>query len=210
MLYLIGGAPRCGKTTVAARLAKARCCSRTPADYLGSAFTNYIPTAELQARYPDWQTNSVDERYERYSSAEIIANYRTKAATIWPGLRDFLIYALYDQHEMVVEGYQIEPAFVHELRTSHPQFAISAVFLSRIQSTQLTTDLQQSTDPSDWVLRSATKPATFSRVAAMVCHYSAFFQSEAQRYGFPVCVMDGSFEGRIAQAMMMLQQLALR
>src|SRR6476620_10599326 len=71
MLYLIGGAPRCGKTTVARQLAKTRCCSRVPADYLGTAFTNYIPATELQERYPAWQTATVDERYERYSSAEI-------------------------------------------------------------------------------------------------------------------------------------------
>jgi hypothetical protein len=204
MLYLIGGAPRCGKTTVARQLARARCCSRVPADYLGTAFTNYIPATELQERYPAWQAATVDERYERYSSGEIIANYRTKAATTWPGLRDFLIYSLGDQHEMVVEGYQIEPAFVHELRTGYPQFPISAVFLSRAQPSQLAADLQQSTDPSDWVLRSATEPATFSRVAAMVCDYSAFFRAEAQLYGFRVQVMDGPFEERTAEAVAIL------
>jgi hypothetical protein len=52
-----------------------------------------------QDRYPAWQTATVDERYERYSTSDIIANYRTKAATTWPGLRGFLIYALHDQHE---------------------------------------------------------------------------------------------------------------
>jgi len=41
-LHLIGGAPRCGKTTLARRLAQALGCSHVPADYLGSAFANYI------------------------------------------------------------------------------------------------------------------------------------------------------------------------
>jgi 2-phosphoglycerate kinase len=206
MLYLIGGAPRCGKTTLARQFAKTRCCSRVPADYLGTAFTNYIPATELQDRYPDWQTATVDERYERYSTGEIIANYRTKAATTWPGLRGFLIYALYDQHEMVVEGYHLEPAFVHELCTSYPQLPISAVFLCRTQSDQLQADLQRSTDPQDWVLRSATKPGTFSRVATMVYQYSGFFQTEAKAYGFPVCVMDGPFDRCITRAVTMLLQ----
>jgi len=146
----------------------------------------------------------VDERYERYSSAEIIANYRTKAATTWPGLRDILVYALHDQHEMVVEGYHLEPAFVHELRASYPQFPISALFLGRADASQLAADLRQSLDPIDWVLRSTSKQVTFERVADTMCRYSALFQAEAQAYSFPVCSMDGKFDSRIAQALAML------
>jgi hypothetical protein len=192
MLYLIGGAPRCGKTTVARQLAQALCCSRVPADYLGTAFTNYIPEAELARRYPPWNTVTVDQRYATYSTAEVITNYRTKAATVWPGLRDFLIYAMYDQHEMVVEGYHLEPAFVHELRTTYPQFplTVTAVFLCRTQCDQVQVDLRQSTDSTDWVLRSATAPVTFSRIATMVCAYSNLILAEAHTYGFPTFRMD--------------------
>jgi hypothetical protein len=125
--------------------------NRTPAKE-----STALPKAKIADR-----VSRDDERYERYSSAEIIANYRTKAATMWPGLRDFLIYALHDQHDMVIEGYHLEPAFVHELRTSYPQFSISAVFLCRTQPEQLTPDLQQSTDPTDCVLRAADNKRGF-------------------------------------------------
>ena len=201
MLYLIGGAPRCGKTTVARQLAQRQCCSRLAADYLGTAFTNYIPATELQTRYPDWHTTTVDERYERYTTHEIITNYRTKAATTWPGLRDVLSYTLYEQHEIVVEGYHLEPAFVHELVTTHPQFRIQALFLYRTGAAQLQEDLQRSTDPQDWVMRSATQATTFERIAAMVTQYSRFFKTEAELYGFPVSSMDGSFDAGIDRAM---------
>jgi hypothetical protein len=173
-------------------------------DYLGTAFTNYIPEDMLALRYPPWQTATIDERYTRYTAAEIIANYRIKAATTWPGLRDFLIYALYDQHAMVVEGYQVEPAFVHELCTMYPQFPIGAVFLIRTQPTVLADDLRRSTDPEDWVLRSATQPVTFERVAQTMCQYSAFVAAEAERWGFPVCEMDGPFATCIDQAVTLL------
>jgi hypothetical protein len=58
MLYLIGGAPRCGKTTLARQLAQALGCSHVPADYLGTAFANYIPISELPQRYPAWGTTT--------------------------------------------------------------------------------------------------------------------------------------------------------
>jgi 2-phosphoglycerate kinase len=200
MLFVIGGPPRCGKTTVAQRLTSLRPCSRVPTDYLGTAFTNYIPPTELPTRYPDWQTATVDARYERYTAVDIITNYRTKAATSWPGIRDFLSYALYDQHDMVVEGYHLEPAFVAELVAAHPQFAIHALFLYRTDTAQLQDDLRRSTDPEDWVLRSATTPRTFQRIAAMVADYSTFFVQEARVYGFPVVTMDGVYADRISAA----------
>jgi 2-phosphoglycerate kinase len=200
MLYLIGGPPRCGKTTVAKRLALELGCSRVPADYLGTAFTNYLAPETLATHYPPWNTATVDDRYQRYSANEIITNYRTKAATAWPGIRDFCSYALYDRHPMVVEGYQLEPAMVDELIANHPQFSIRAVFLVKENSYQLADDLRRSTDPEDWVLRSATLPATFGRVAMMVSAYSQFFHAEATRYQLPVCIMDGGYEPRLAAA----------
>jgi 2-phosphoglycerate kinase len=201
MLYLIGGPPRCGKTTVAKRLAAALGCSRVPADYLSTAFTNYIAPEDLPTRYPSWNTATIDERYQRYSAHEIITNYRTKAATAWPGLRDFLSYALYDQHTMVVEGYQIEPAMVHELQATHPQFPIRVLFLIKDDRQQLEADLRRSTDPEDWVLRSASLPETFERIAALVSSYSEFIRETANHYSYSVCVMDGPYEARLVAAM---------
>jgi 2-phosphoglycerate kinase len=204
MLYLIGGPPRCGKTTIAKRLAASLGCSRVPADYLSTAFTNYVPVGDLPTRYPAWNTATIDERYQRYVATEIIENYRTKAATTWPGLRDFLSYALYDQHTMVVEGYQIEPAMVHELQTAHPQFAIRVLFLIKEDRQQLAADLHRSTDPEDWVLRSASLPETFERVATMVGTYSQLYREAAKHYNYPVCVMDGPYEARLVAAMNLL------
>lgn len=41
MIYLVGGPPRCGKTTAARRLAERLCCSRLPVDYLTTALMGY-------------------------------------------------------------------------------------------------------------------------------------------------------------------------
>lgn len=81
MLYLIGGAPRCGKTTLARHVAQTYGCSRVPADYLSTAFSNYIPPDVCQELYPAWQTSTVDERYQHYTAEAIITIYRTRAAT---------------------------------------------------------------------------------------------------------------------------------
>ena len=206
MLYLIGGAPRCGKTTLARRLAQALGCSHVPVDYLGSAFANYIPAAELPQRYPAWGIASVDERFATYTADQIIANYRTKATTVWPGLRAFCEYALLQGHPMVLDGYQLEPRFVHELIVAYPQFPIAPVMLTRMQVELIRDDLIRTTDPEDWVGQSATQAVTFTRIAEMVSQYSYFFSAEAARYQIASFDMDAGFHAQIAHALAYLQR----
>jgi 2-phosphoglycerate kinase len=206
MLYLIGGAPRCGKTTLARQLAQALGCSHVPADYLGTAFANYIPISELPQRYPAWGTTTVDERFATYTAAQIIANYRTKAATVWPGLRAFCEYALLQRHPMVLDGYQLEPRFIHELIEAYPQHPIAAAVLTRTQVERIRDDLARTTDPEDWVGQSTTQAITFTRIAEMVGQYSHFFSAEAARYQLASFDMDAGFHDQIAQALAYLQR----
>lgn len=208
MIYLIGGAPRCGKTTVARNLGQACCCSYVPADYLGTAFTNYIAEVELPARYPAWNVATVDERFATYATTEIITNYRTKAETVWPGLRDFIVYALYQQHDMIIEGYQFEPRFVHELCVTYSQFPITAVFLCREQIDAIRDDLKKSTDPEDWVLQSTTQEVTWTRIATMVRQYSVFFREEATKYNLVTFNMDQSFPERVTEVTAYLRSIS--
>jgi 2-phosphoglycerate kinase len=205
MLYLISGAPRCGKTTLARQLSQALGCSHVPVDYLGSAFANYIPTSELPQRYPAWGTATVDERFATYTAAQIIANYRTKAATVWPGLRAFCEYALFQRQPMVLDGYQLEPGFVHELIVAYPQLPIAAVVLARTQIDLIRADLAKTTTPEDWIGQSITQAITFARIAEMVNQYSRFFLAEAACYQIASFDMDLGFHNQIAQAAAYLQ-----
>jgi 2-phosphoglycerate kinase len=200
MLYLIGGAPRCGKTTLAGQLSQALGYSHVPVDYLGSAFANYIPASELPQRYPAWGTATVDERFATYTASQVIANYRTKAATVWPGLRAFCEYALFQRHPMVLDGYQLEPRFVHELIEAHPQFSIAAVVLTRMHVERIRDDLITTTAPEDWVGQSTTQAITFTRIAEMVSQYSQYFSAEAACYQLAEFDMDVGFHDKIAQA----------
>jgi 2-phosphoglycerate kinase len=196
MLYLIGGPPRCGKTIVSKRLAQRTGCSRVPTDYLGTAFSNYIPETERPLRYPVLPERG-DARYAKYTTQEIITHYQVKAETCWPGIRDYAIYSLYDAHDTVIEGFHIEPRLLPELRQECPQFAFQAVFLTRSDSARLRDDLIKSVDPEDWVLKFTRQEPTYVRIAEMVVAYSAYFRIEAGKYGFPVFEMDDNFLERV-------------
>ena len=52
MIYLIGGAPRCGKTKIAKALAEKTHFPWFPADYLGAVVFPYIPENEQGTKFP--------------------------------------------------------------------------------------------------------------------------------------------------------------
>ena len=189
MIYLIGGPPRCGKTTVAKRLAERLCCSRLPVDYLTTALMGYVSTADEARMFPREGVRG-DARFARFSAEQIVRNYRTKAEHTWPGLRSVIEYAASDGHAMVLEGYQIEPRFVDALSREAPDVPVRVVFLVRDDAAMLETDLQRGEAADDWLIRETKEAATFGRVAQMIAAYSAIIAGEAQRYGLPLIDMD--------------------
>lgn len=208
MIYLIGGPPRCGKTTLARRLATETNCSWFPVDYLSTAVSNYIAPAELPTRYPQLPRNN-DTRFTAFSAAEIVGVYRTKAATTWPALRDFIAYAHADyEHDagrdFAFEGYQVEPSYVHALDAELGPAAVRAVFLYREDAAAIVADLRHGSGPHDWVLNHTHEPATFGRIAAMIAHYSAFFREEAAACGFAAINLDDGFASGLDRALSLL------
>ncbi len=125
MIYLIGGPPRCGKSTAARRLSAATGACYFPADYVGSMIASYIPEHDRLALWP-YSPLDVDTRYATYSPTEIIESYRTRATTARPALSSLVAYALSDGRDFVVEGYHVEPAFAREMFTVHGKGAVRA------------------------------------------------------------------------------------
>ena len=202
MIYLIGGPPRCGKTTLAERFAATIRSSWLSVDYLSTVVSGYIPQDELQSRYPSLEVpRNNDLRYARYTAAEVIDNYCTKAATTWPGLRWFIEYALGDGRDFVLEGYQVEPRFVQELQNAEGHERIRAVFLYREDVSDIAESIQKGTDPNDWALRTTHETSTFERIASMIGQYGGWFRDEAIRYGFATFNMDHNFQGQLVRAM---------
>ncbi len=196
MIYLIGGPPRCGKSTAARRVSEATGACWFPADYVGSMITGYIPEADRDALWP-YSPLGVDERYATSSAEELIASYRTRAKTSRMALESLVEYAVADGRDFVIEGYHVEPEFARRRISEHGEGAVRAAFLCKRDEADIAANIGKGVPDDDWLISSVREEATYARVAAMVSRYGEIVRGEAEGHGLPCFDMDGDFEAGI-------------
>jgi 2-phosphoglycerate kinase len=206
MLTLIGGPPRCGKSSIARAWATMSASSFLPADYLTSAVSGYLDdedTARLLPRLPGTFRDN-DAKYENFSIDSIIENYRTKAISSWSAVRTVAEYAHADGNNFVIEGYQIEPLSVASLRDDLGAEAVRCLFAYRTDVDATRDALQRHRVPNDWAHEFTRRPLTLGRIAEMICTYGTAVAAEAMLLGLPTISMDGDFTDRVEAALAML------
>ena len=200
MIYLIGGSPRCGKTTVAKKLAMKSHIPWFPADYLASAVSQYISEEERADKFPlsniRKQNNSNDFLYSNYSPSEIVRFYETQAETVWPGLKAFIEYAVHDKQDFILEGYQIRPKLLSQL-DKEIQKDIRPAFLYKKDILDIEAGMKKGTESGDWLIANTKEDSTFAKVTEMVSVFGDKTASEAKECNMPLFNMDGDFDEKV-------------
>ncbi len=228
MIYLIGGPPRCGKTTVAHRLAQRTGAACLSLDYIQSVVYHYLSDTERIVTHPLFPEATIEARYAAHTADEIIANYQMRARSIWPAIQVFIHFALAEDLNFILEGYHLEPRFCQEFISPDSSFAqpssawsmyqammvqrgtgyalrhaddprIKAVFLYREDVDTIAASLTQATASDDWLGRQTNTNLTLRRIARMVSQYSHYIRREAKQYGCMAINMDLDFEQQMEQ-----------
>ncbi len=195
MIYLIGGPPKCGKTTLAKHLLQEHHIPWISTDALETIIYPYIPSAQHAAAYPlsyrKGDTN--DETYAMYTAEEIMEGYIAQSATVHPAIDYFIQSELADGNDYAIEGYHITPAFAAHIQK---KFAgnVRSAFLVRTDSITLQKDFSKSTTPNDWILRKTKNQETFEKIASMICRYGTWMTEEASKYQVPIYRIDKDFD----------------
>ena len=204
MIYLIGGPPRCGKTTLAEALAKRISLPYFTLDHVTSVISPYIPEQEYAARLPlrvaRQETNfSNDVFYSTYSTEQSVGIYLRQAETFRPGVENFIRYAVQDGHNLILEGWQILPHLLHAVITPENRDELKVVFLYKLDPEKIVPGLKASTARNDWVIRNTKDESTFPAIAKMIGHFGSRIEREAKRYDFRGVNMDSNFEQKIEE-----------
>ncbi len=212
MIYLIGGPPKCGKTTCAKQFAKSSGIPWISTDSLHCVANAFIPESEKAEKFP-WselrkKTNRVnDVLYEQYSAAEIIDLYRVPVQTTKIALDAFVASELAEENDYIIEGNVIEPLVVKELEELYGSENFRVVFVVKLDSVLFVENIDKSQTKNDWIIRRTEDPEkTYPRIAKMICEYGRIIKEEANTDGFEVFVMDEGFEEQMRSITMFLNR----
>ena len=201
MIYLIGGSPKCGKTTLAKRLSKSKGIPWVSTDTLQCVIKPYLDKKDFSKTFPtSFQScNNNDEKYSQYSTDEIIEAYQQQAKTSYQAIDMFTICEITDGNDFIIEGYHIEPELVAELNAKYPN-KLKSIFLIKSDEAKFIDDIKKSTTPNDWIITRTNKEETYAKIAKMICKYGIFFEKESKKHGFKILNMDNDFDNQISKA----------
>ena len=199
MIYLIGGPPKCGKTTLAKKLADKYRIPWISADTLQNIVWAYTPKEKHSVLFPHsyLRGESNDKFYSEHSPQQIIKNYIVQGETTYGAISMMAETYLTDEDDFVVEGYQVTPEVVDRIFKKFGKEHIRAAFLVKYDEQKFIQDIHKSTTPNDWIIRKTKDEATYGRIAKVVAEYSRYFEQEAKKYRFKVFNMDGDFDKQL-------------
>lgn len=201
MIYLIGGPPKCGKTTLAKKMSTSLGIPWVSADTLQNVIKPYIREADFSIKFPaDIQrSKDNDEKYSKFSTDEIVKAYKQQAKTVYRAIDMFAACEIIDGNNFIIEGYHIEPDLFQELNIKY-QDKIKGIFLIKSNKEKFVNNIKESTTPNDWIIARTNKEETYKKIANMVSEYSEFFDREAGKYNFKILNMDDDFDIRVKEA----------
>ncbi|HAU66469.1 MAG: hypothetical protein UT30_C0016G0005 [Candidatus Uhrbacteria bacterium GW2011_GWF2_39_13] len=211
MIYLIGGPPKCGKTTLAKLFAKRLGIQWVASDTLqviARAYTSkYVSKEKLNKLYPHnaskGKTN--DETYLFNTPKQIAKNYIQQAKASYDAIDMLSICEITDGNDYIIEGYHVTPQLADRLIKKHGHTHFQALFLLKKDIKKFVQDVEKSSTPNDWILAKTKKKETFYKIAEMISYYGKFFDKETKKYGFRSINMDKNFNDQLEKAITFLK-----
>ncbi len=210
MIYLIGGPPRCGKTTFAKTMSKKLGIPWISTDMLEVVTGEYMsqkqwdkthPYSLLRRKYKD-----NDSFYGKLSAQKIMAVIKKQARPTFGAIDMAAICEINDGNDYIIEGYHIEPNLAHKLMKKYGKKNVCAIFLTKFDAEKFAINVYKSTTPNDWLISGTKNRETFVKVGKMVSLYSKEFEQGANKYRLRVLNMDNSFREKISEGIKLLCQ----
>lgn len=205
MIYLIGGAPKCGKTTLAKKLSQKLKISWVSSDTLEVVAMDYVwkyAPEKFDMLYPHsaMKGKNNDETYSLFSPTLIAKNYLVQAKATHAAIDMFSICEIKDGHDYIIEGYHVTPQLAAKLIKKYGREHIRALFLIKKDTEKFVKDIEKTTTQNDWIIKNTKHKDTYNKIAEMVKHFSVAIEKEAKKYDLPMFYMDEQFTDKIKRA----------
>ncbi len=205
MIYLIGGAPRCGKTTIAKKLSKKIKIPWISADTIESIVAINTSPTDIKKLFPKSEMRkktkqSNDLMYDKYSAKEIKNAYVKQAKATWKAIDMMIECEVKEGNDFIIEGHQIHPKLMKFLTEKYGKKNICSLIITRFDVNRIVEGCLKYKSKNDWFIQKTKKEKTFYKIAEMIRLYSKFFEREAKKCKIDVINVDTNFIKQINEA----------
>ena len=194
MIYLIGGAPRCGKTILSEALGATRKLSWISTDTFRSVILPYIPKSQVKKKLPDEFLRLEDSAPENLLKSELV-----ESKTVWPGVHGMIEHLIACKQDYIIEGVHLMPELVQELKRKRYWKQIRVVFLVKTDLDEIKDGFGRNTSKHDWLSSALKNKPLIEKAARMVQLKSLYIAKQANKYRFSVIDTGKEFEIKIAE-----------
>ncbi len=210
MIYLIGGAPRCGKTTIAKKLSKKLQIPWISADTIEGIVVANTPQKNIKKLFPKSiirkkTKQSNDIMYSKYSAKEIKDSYEQQAKSSWKGIDVMIEQEIKEGNNFIIEGHQVHPRLIDLITKKHGKKNICSLIVTRFNVDGIVEGCLKHKAKNDWFIQKTKNKKTFYKIAEIIRRYSNFFDKEAEKYKINVINVDTRFLSQINKIVKILQ-----
>lgn len=202
MFYIIGGAPRLGKSIAAQRLMDQTKTPWLSTDVLRTVFSDIVSPSDRNKMFP-FADEMGDKKWFEKSPQEISEMQLQEARAMMPGLNSFIQHQICVKDNFILEGVHLLPSQIHELMNK-PELKdyIHVVFVVASDLDVVKQGLNANTSHFNWLTGASEE--VHDVVSKFVVDFSGRIKTEAEKYNLPVIERTMSFEqdmGLIAKSL---------
>ena len=198
MIYIIGGAPRCGKTKLAQKLSKKLNIPIFSTDQLRKDILKSTPYNKIDIRFPFekmFQGDKVDDFFANHTAKDILNADLRESRSLWKIINDFIEDKIHLNQDYIIEGVHLLPKYINLLPKLGEKFKI--MYIGKIDTDKILYGLKRNTDKNDWILGHIYKRRSLLKAAEMVSLYSKYFFREAKKYHFKFINTEDDFHQKL-------------
>lgn len=184
MIYLIGGAPRIGKSIIGKKFAK-------------SIKGHFISTDKLEEniKKPPEAVMlyfSGNENKNTLTSAERVEILLKEAETLYNNLQALIEENVNKDHDVVIEGVHLLPKYVAVFIKKFGGKNIKSIFIGSTNTKLILKGLIQNTGPNNWHKKFSKN--ALQQIAGFSEIYSKYIKNETQKYNFSYIERSDNFQ----------------
>ena len=190
MIYIIAGAPRLGKSTIAQRLMKVTGSPWLSTDILRKVAFAYASDTDI--RFPLSTLGNREEMGTR-SAQSLVDMFIQEAQSMKAGIEKCLQYQISVNQDFILEGIHILPQDLYEIMTRRGWDEHIAVQFLGCRDKELQLEaMQKNTDTSDWLVDASEE--VYENMAQVITLYSGQIKKDCAKYDFAYLERTGDFE----------------